>query len=292
MTTYIIGMNKTDRPSLEQVKLLSKLGIPVSNIKLDNNGHWTLTLPDDDENLLDTELSPIGKQSTRQIKYKNKTVLYLHPVPASSRFSLDFSENNINELEKDGALATRSAATIKSLKEYKHEIEDEPEYDKIINKYDIFFREYTNKLKADLRKFEDSTGSSYEEKNMTSLDKLCLDKLKIIEQASKELHRIDLTVKENVAACNTHLESHVDTLSQRRDSWWVALAKIILSAGTILAYRYSQNNLVTTGAKGFKLFNDDYQKLLSKRGTKTGPTSSGDANENEPLVPKSNDPTI
>lgn len=287
MTTYVIGKNKTHKPSYEQVEGLSKLGIPVSNIKLNNDGHWTLTLPDNDANLLDTTLASDAR--TRAVKYKNQTVLCIYTQNPSG--ILDVHKDTINELETEGKLPTRSIETIHNLRKYKHEIEDEPEYNNIINKYDIFFREYINKLKADLRKFEDSTGRSYEEKNMTSLDKLCLAKLRIIEQAIEELHRIDLTVKENVAACNAHLKNHVHTLSQRRDSWWVALAKIILSAGTILAYRYSQNNLVTTGAKGFKLFNDEYQKLLNKRDTNTEATSSEDAHESDQLIRSNNAPS-
>lgn len=264
MKTCIIGKDKKDRPSFNDVTLLSKLGIPVSNIKLDNDGHWTLTLPEQ------LKTSPIPGTSTIQVTYENKAVFYLDPKEGI--YELYLNTENIADLEQAGKLPTQLEDTKKSLKEYKNEMENEPQYNKIIEKYDTFSQKYIRKLKADLRKFENpEQPGSYLKKDMTQLDELCLDKLNIMNEAIKNLHRKDLTASKNVKACNDYLESNLDTLSQRRDSWWVGLAKIILSAGIIVPYRYYCKDLVTTGAKGFRLFNKDYERLQNKRDTKTTP---------------------
>lgn len=149
------------------------------------------------------------------------------------------------------------------LKKIDEEVEKQsaPEYEELLDAYKKILKTYQDNLWKDYNR-------SKEDHEVFSLNphspldpsvKLAETKYYIVRNAIEFLAETRTPPKERIEACINYLNQNAKTLSKRRDTCFVGGAKLVLSGGAIMLFRWLWGS--TTGIRHVKLFEKKYKKL-------------------------------
>jgi hypothetical protein len=227
---------------------------------------YFLRLPKDENFTVVEKETQSGTTTT--ISYKNEEVIEIssqqqrYGLPA---YSYHVNEENIKKLEQTEQLPKPDPTVQKNVAEcYKLQ-----QYKTLVREFNTVLFNYQKKLRGDLKKYRNWGATPFEFDEFkepgakNSLDHLAWHKLKIITDAQQALSDKSRDAFANIEACLAVLQKpeNVNILKQRRDSWLVSSAKIALSLGTILIYRYLMGDQVTQGIRNFNMFEKKNKKM-------------------------------